>query len=313
MSFSKGVAAMSVHSLLGPSNSESFPEVDLVSTVRMAWLPPQVKYWISNLDARDKKKKEIKILPLLPLLLPFSLPSLRVVISEQLAVRIEQDTVMTLAEGDPNRQIGSLQAGAGLFARFSVALVHQKSYLAPCQDSPLRHSLGDCGGNKNRGWRRGASNLRMCLRPQRATPRCEGGGKHGLSTRRPPRLWSPPLDSRSTSSPLDFPGQFSLWGKLLIVYHWRRGRRRILFVAYYLERPLESTALYSSSAAPGLPSSWNCGMDRYRIVFEKYDTFSKLTKYKYRLINISKSSKDSNSNKWSWELENSFDIYSWKN
>lgn len=52
---------MSVHSLLGPSNSESFPEVDLVSTVRMAWLPPQVKYWISNLDARDKKKKEIKI------------------------------------------------------------------------------------------------------------------------------------------------------------------------------------------------------------------------------------------------------------
>lgn len=99
---------MSVHSLLGPSNSESFPEVDLVSTVRMAWLPPQVKYWISNLDARDKKKKEIKILPLLPLLLPFSLPSLRVVISEQLAVRIEQDTVMTLAEGDPNRQVGGL-------------------------------------------------------------------------------------------------------------------------------------------------------------------------------------------------------------
>lgn len=208
---------MSVHSLLGPSNSESFPEVDLVSTVRMAWLPPQVKYWISNLDARDKKKKEIKILPLLPLLLPFFLPSLRVVISEQLAVRIEQDTVMTLAEGDPNRQVGGLQAGAGLFARFSVALVHQKSYLAPCQDSPLRHSLGDCGGNKNRGWRRGASNLRMCLHPQRATPRCEGGGKHGLSTRRPPRLWSPPLDSRSTSSPLDFPGQFSLWGKLLII------------------------------------------------------------------------------------------------
>lgn len=68
-------------------------------------------------------------------------PSLRVVISEQLAVRIEQDTVMTLAEGDPNRQVGGLQAGAGLFARFSVALVHQKSYLAPCQDSPLRHSV----------------------------------------------------------------------------------------------------------------------------------------------------------------------------
>ena len=49
MSFSKGVAAMSMHSLLGPSNSESFPEFDLVSTVKMAWLPPHVKYWISKL------------------------------------------------------------------------------------------------------------------------------------------------------------------------------------------------------------------------------------------------------------------------
>lgn len=60
MSFSKGVAPMSVHSLLGPSNSESLPEVDLVSTVRMAWLPPQVKYWISNLHRKIKKKKRKK-------------------------------------------------------------------------------------------------------------------------------------------------------------------------------------------------------------------------------------------------------------
>lgn len=49
---------MSMHSLLGPSNSESFPEFDLVSTVKMAWLPPHVKYWISKLVKINDEKGE---------------------------------------------------------------------------------------------------------------------------------------------------------------------------------------------------------------------------------------------------------------
>lgn len=69
-------------------------------------------------------------------------PSLRVVISEQLAVRIEQDAVMAVAKGDPDREIRGLQAGARLSAcRLAVTLVHQEAHLAPCQHSPLRHSV----------------------------------------------------------------------------------------------------------------------------------------------------------------------------
>lgn len=228
MSFSKGVAPMSVHSLLDPSNSESFPEVDLVSTVRMAWLPPQVKYWISNLHRKIKKKKKktkneriiLKNIPLwllflfLLLLLLFFLPSLRVVISEQLAVRIEQDAVMAVAKGDPDRKIRGLQTRARLSAcRLAVTLVHQEAHLAPCQHSPLRHSLATKKIRIEIEEEEKQRDSRMCSHPQRATPRCEGEGKRGPSTRTPPRLWTPPRDNRPASSPSDFPDRFSPWEK----------------------------------------------------------------------------------------------------
>lgn len=53
----------------------------------------------------------------------------------------------------------------------------------------------------------------MCSHPQRATPRCEGEGKRGPSTRTPPRLWTPPRGNRPASSPSDFPDRFSPWEK----------------------------------------------------------------------------------------------------
>lgn len=57
---------------------------------------------------------------------------------------------MAVAQGDPNRQIRGLQAGAGLFARLSVTLVHQKSYLASGEHAPLRYSLAQEGENRGR-------------------------------------------------------------------------------------------------------------------------------------------------------------------
>lgn len=57
---------------------------------------------------------------------------------------------MAVAQGDPNRQIRGLQAGAGLFARLSVTLVHQKSYLASGEHAPLRYSLAQEGKNRGR-------------------------------------------------------------------------------------------------------------------------------------------------------------------
>lgn len=99
---------------------------------------------------------------------------------------------MAVAQGDPNRQIRGLQAGAGLFARLPVTLVHQKSYLASGEHAPLRYSLAQEGENRGREEKKEEEkkkrNLRMCFHPRRATPRCEGEGKRDRSTRRLPRL-----------------------------------------------------------------------------------------------------------------------------
>lgn len=101
---------------------------------------------------------------------------------------------MAVAQGDPNRQIRGLQAGAGLFARLSVTLVHQKSYLASGEHAPLRYSLAQEGENRGREGgreekrREKKRNLHMCFHPRRATPRCEDEGKRDRSTRRLPRL-----------------------------------------------------------------------------------------------------------------------------
>lgn len=275
MSFSKGVAPMSVHSLLDPSNSESFPEVDLVSTVRMAWLPPQVKYWISNLHRKIKKKKKktkneriiLKNIPLwllflfLLLLLLFFLPSLRVVISEQLAVRIEQDAVMAVAKGDPDREIRGLQAGARLSAcRLAVTLVHQEAHLAPCQHSPLRHSLA----TKKIRIEIEEEEKRRRLTYVFSSPTCNTPlwrwGEARPVNENTTTLMDPSSGQPPSIEPLGFSRSiFTLGKKLLIVIIREIEDERMRFV--YLDRPLESTALYSSNTAPGLPSSWNCWIE----------------------------------------------------
>lgn len=69
------------------------------------------------------------------------LPSFSMVISKQFSVRVEENTVMAMAQSDPNWQTGCFQPRAWLFAHFSVALVHQESNLASHEDAPLCHSL----------------------------------------------------------------------------------------------------------------------------------------------------------------------------
>lgn len=229
-------------------------------------LEPSSKNKEKKKNKRNEFKKDLILLWLLFLLLfllLFFLPSLRVVISEQLAVRIEQDAVMAVAKGDPDRKIRGLQTRARLSAcRLAVTLVHQEAHLAPCQHSPLRHSLAtkkiriEIEEEEKRRRRRLTY---VFSSPTCNTPLWRWGEARPVNENTT-TLMDPSSGQPPSIEPLGFSRSiFTLGKKLLVVIIPEIEDGRMRFV--YLDRPLESTALYSSNTAPGLPSSWNCWIE----------------------------------------------------
>lgn len=268
MSFSKGVAPMSVHSLLDPSNSESLPEVDLVSTVRMAWLPPQVKYWISNLHRKIKKKKRKKERIVLKNIPPLSSSSssLLLTVAPRGNFWAARGSYWTgrrdgRGKGWP-RSEDSGSSNESPVVCLSIGR-HPRAPGSPPRSLPaLPIAAQPCdeeNKNRDRGRREAKRLTYVFSSPTCNTPLWRWGEARPVNENTT-TLMEPSSGQPPSIEPLWFSRSiFTLGKKLLVVIIREIEDERMRFV--YLDRPLESTALYSSNTAPGLPSSWNCWIE----------------------------------------------------